>query len=171
MNKFIKIGIVVVGYVLAVACAVSYFFLFPYRPNDPSGMAAFGEFVLFLGIVGALALIPTALALYWLRPFKRFWFVLALLCLLFALTGPFITIASRALDTNGTLNSNPALVMVSFLGVLHMLGTPLLFIGFLIAAALAPSGRPRVLMLSSAGVELLFGLSAFAMLFLANRGL
>lgn len=71
MNGWMKLGLVLGGYVLAflIACAAVYVNGLM-TPADvqmaSSGMAAFGDMVLFIGTFGFLALFPTGLALYFL---------------------------------------------------------------------------------------------------------
>jgi hypothetical protein len=66
-----KVGLVIGGYVMAclVACGVVY--LWQSMSQGPvaqasSGMYAFGDLVLFLGVAGLLMLFPTGLAVYFL---------------------------------------------------------------------------------------------------------
>jgi hypothetical protein len=40
-------------------------------------MYAFGDSYLFIAVFGVLALVPTGALLYYLRPYRRFWVVLA----------------------------------------------------------------------------------------------
>lgn len=79
LNTPLKIGIILAGYGSALfgAFAVSYI----RAENTPapvsSGMYAFGDSILFLGVFGLLALVPTGLLLFFLRPFAKFWIALA----------------------------------------------------------------------------------------------
>jgi hypothetical protein len=49
-------------------------------------MYAFGDAMLFGSVFGLFALFPTGLALYFLRPFKRFWTVFSIASLTLAFT-------------------------------------------------------------------------------------
>ena len=51
-------------------------------------MSAFGDFLLFSGLFGFSSLVPTTLALWFLRQFVRFWNGLSTVSLCFATTGP-----------------------------------------------------------------------------------
>ncbi|MBI5248978.1 MAG: hypothetical protein HY912_05735 [Desulfomonile tiedjei] len=52
-----------------------------------SGMYAFGDAILFMFVFGVVALFPTGLALYFLRPFRSFWTALSIASLALAVTG------------------------------------------------------------------------------------
>jgi hypothetical protein len=71
MSKLSKVGLVIGGYVLA--CLIASSAVYVYESSIPaaasqasSGMYAFGDFLLFIGVCGVLALIPTGLAVYFL---------------------------------------------------------------------------------------------------------
>ncbi|HXD08535.1 MAG TPA: hypothetical protein VN653_00630 [Anaerolineales bacterium] len=71
MSRLAKSGLVIGGYVTAclIASAVVYLWeLFTQGPiaQASSGMYAFGDLLLFIGVFGVLALIPTGLAVYFL---------------------------------------------------------------------------------------------------------
>jgi peptidoglycan biosynthesis protein MviN/MurJ (putative lipid II flippase) len=75
MSRLAKVGLVIGGYVVAclIASAVVYVWeLFTQGPiaQASSGMYAFGDLLLFIGVFGGLALIPTGLAGYFL--FREF---------------------------------------------------------------------------------------------------
>ncbi|MEO6004306.1 MAG: hypothetical protein ABIZ04_19355 [Opitutus sp.] len=87
-----KFGVVIGGMILALAMAwiAAYFRQLATSGPDAvasSGMYAFGDPVLGIAVFGVLALIPIALALYWLRPVTWFWALLLWTALPFALTG------------------------------------------------------------------------------------
>jgi len=71
MSRLSKVGLVLGGYVLAclIASGVVYvngLFTQNAVAQASSGMYAFGDLILFIGVCGALALIPTGLAVYFL---------------------------------------------------------------------------------------------------------
>ena len=74
MNGLMKFGLVFGGYILACLGAVGAVYvngLFIQDPTQASaGMSAFGDSILFIGVLGVLALFPTGLALYFL--FRKF---------------------------------------------------------------------------------------------------
>ena len=71
MNWLAKLGLVIGGYVLACLGAVGAvyingLFIDPAVSQASSGMSAFGDLILFVGVFGVLALLPTGLGLYFL---------------------------------------------------------------------------------------------------------
>jgi hypothetical protein len=71
LSGLAKLGLVIGGYAVAclIASGVVYVWeLFTQGPiaQASSGMYAFGDLLLFIGIFGVLALIPTGLAVYFL---------------------------------------------------------------------------------------------------------
>ena len=75
----IKLGIVGGGYgvALLVGLLVAQTGIWMTAGNNQAsgGMAAFGDCVLFLGVFGAAAIIPTCAVYYFLRPLRSFWTV------------------------------------------------------------------------------------------------
>ena len=160
MNKSAKIGIVIVGYILACAAAyiATYIWELTTRGTDAQasqGMFAFGQTVLFLVVFGGLALIPTVLAFYFLRSSEKFWNGFALLCLVFSITWIIIVIANALINANILHIAESSAAVVSLFGVLGAFGAPIFIVGFLVLAVIAPSRRPRILLLVSAGLEAL----------------
>jgi hypothetical protein len=75
MTKLAKLGLVIGGYVAACLVASGAVYLNdllmdPAVLQASSGMSAFGDLILFVGVFGVLALFPTGLLLYFL--FKKF---------------------------------------------------------------------------------------------------
>jgi len=71
VSKLVKLGIVIGGYMAACLVAsgavyVNGLFTQNAAAQASAGMYAFGDFILFLGVFGVLALFPTGLALYFL---------------------------------------------------------------------------------------------------------
>jgi len=71
MSRLARFGLVIGGY--AAACLVAYgavyindLFMDPAVLQASSGMSAFGDLILFVGVFGVLALFPTGLMLYFL---------------------------------------------------------------------------------------------------------
>ncbi|HKG53172.1 MAG TPA: hypothetical protein VKB04_02850 [Anaerolineales bacterium] len=71
MSRLAKLGLVIGGYI--AACLVAYgavyindLFMDPAVLQASSGMSAFGDLILFVGVFGVLALFPTGLMLYFL---------------------------------------------------------------------------------------------------------
>jgi len=70
VNKFAKIGIVILGYTFAVIGAFAAVYINSLFIQDAnaasSGMSAFGDTLLFMLVCGGLAIVPTLLAIYFL---------------------------------------------------------------------------------------------------------
>ena len=71
MSRLAKLGLVIGGYV--VACLVAYgavyindLFMDPAVLQASGGMSAFGDLILFVGVFGVLALLPTGLGIFFL---------------------------------------------------------------------------------------------------------
>ena len=71
MNPWAKLGLVLVGYI--VACLVAYgavylndLFMDPTVLQGSGGMSAFGDLILFVGVFGVCALLPTGVGLFFL---------------------------------------------------------------------------------------------------------
>ncbi len=102
MRPALKIGMVAGGYAGAFLIASAVVAIRVAGTSGPdaqasSGMYAFGDAFLFIAVFGLLALLPTAAALYFLRPSRRFWVVLSVLALGAAFTGAVAAILFAAL--------------------------------------------------------------------------
>ena len=69
MSKLTKLGLILGGYILACLLASGAVYLYQSLTDSAvtqasSGMYAFGDLLLFIGVFGILALFPTGLALY-----------------------------------------------------------------------------------------------------------
>jgi hypothetical protein len=163
-NRLFKVSIILSGYLIAflTASAAVYFrILFTQGPDaDASaGMYAFGDSVLFLYVFAVMAFLPTLLALYWLRPFPRFWIALSLAASAWAVTGPIaaavILLASYERSVESLWSITAAF------GVLRILAAPLLVPALMVATVIAPQGRSRWVLLGAAIVESVMGAYAF----------
>jgi hypothetical protein len=165
MKGLLKLGLILGGYAAALllTCAAFYVCGLLTR-NDPSqasaGMQAFADLILFLGMFGVLALAPTALALYFLRPFEKFWTVFSPVSLAFAATGP---VAAAMIQRNWAI--------IGILGLPRVLGAPLLGLGFLISAVIAPPRCSRWALLAAAAIEGAVSVYAFFCLFVMHHWL
>ena len=78
MRPLLKVGVVAIGYIAAIliasgAVAIRLAFTSGPEADASSGMCAFGDALLFVTVFGIVALVPAALALVFLRPYRRFW--------------------------------------------------------------------------------------------------
>ena len=82
MKALVKVGVVLAGYVAAVLAASAAVAVRVANTSGPdadasAGMYAFGDGLLFIAVFSAVALFPTGLALWFLRPYRWFWVVLS----------------------------------------------------------------------------------------------
>jgi hypothetical protein len=122
-------------------------------------MYAAGDAMLFVAVFGIVALFPTGLALYFLRPFKKFWTVLSITSLAVAATG--LVAAFLIILTSNQSSRESALVIWAAFGVLRMLAAPLMAPAFLIAAFIAPTRFSRSSLAGAAGIEVMTSSYAF----------
>ena len=155
MSKLVKVGVVLGGYIGAFVAASILVYIRQLLTSGPaaqaaSGMYAWGDLMLFVMAFTILALIPTGFALYFLRPYEKFWLALSGVALAIAITGPVGALLS-ALIQPAPIQSRWGLV--GQLGFFRTMGAPLLVISFLTFAAFAPSRRTRWALLASTGLE------------------
>ena len=149
-----KVALVVAGYVVAVLVAAGVVAVYVSLTDGPdrqasSGMYAFGDSLLFLAVFGVVGAVPTGAGLFYLRPCRRFWPVLAVAALVIAATGALALVDYLATGTDRSLL--PA--VWSAFGVLRILVAPLLALGFGLATVFAPSRSPRLALLAAALTE------------------
>ncbi len=125
-------------------------------------MYAWGDLILFLEVFGLGAIIPTGLALYFLRPIKLFWTVFSIAALAFALTGLgaalIVAVTSRVVDRAPTQSLLSILVAIA--GLREMM-SPAAGVTFILATLTAPTRRIRLALLAAAVVEGSIGLYSF----------
>lgn len=164
---FRKVAAVAGGYVAAVlaglaAVAIRVASTSGSDAQASSGMYAFGDVLLFVAVFGVAALVPTAAALFFLRPYRRFWTALSALGLTVALTG----VAAAILFAVGRHATSSPLATWAGFSVLRILVAPLLALVFLVCAILSPHRSPRVTLLAAAVMEVAVSLYAGAIWFL-----
>ncbi|HVS50711.1 MAG TPA: hypothetical protein VHD62_00040 [Opitutaceae bacterium] len=135
-----KIGIVCFGCAAAlvlgcVSVSVRHWLL-PLPPEEANGgMAAFGDLLQAIAVAGVVAVVPLALALYWLRAVERFWTSLQRGAALFAATG---VLALLAFVVGRKSPGGWLLVSMARIGVM-----PLCALALATCAAFAPQPRQR----------------------------
>jgi hypothetical protein len=162
MSRWTRVGLVGAGYLLAFAAGGVAGHMYDVRvsalPYDTSGgMYAGGEFMTAFGTFLVVALVPTLLALWFLRGQTRLWQAVALASLAFAAAG--LIAVLMPLVTHDTTR-NPALLLFSLVGLAQLLGMPLWTAAFVLFAFLAPTRRARKLMIAAIGIELVIGACA-----------
>jgi len=142
-----KAGIVIGGYAAAFLLAAGAFALRLLMTADSpgarasSGMSAFGDSVVFVFAFGVAALAPTGLALYFLRPVRRFWTVSSIGALVLAASG----VAASALfwSTRLPLPAKSLFGLAEAWSLERMIVAPLFAAAFLVGAGFAPAAGPR----------------------------
>jgi hypothetical protein len=168
MKSSLKVTVVAGGYAaafLAASAAVAIRMATTMGPDAQAagGMYAFGDSVVFVAVFGVLALVPTGAALYFLRPYRRFWMVLSLLCLAVAVTG----LTAAILFAVGRNATPSPLATWAGLSVLRILVAPLLALTFLVCALFTPHRSPRFAFLAATAIEAVVTAYAGAVRFVA----
>jgi hypothetical protein len=156
MKKLLKPGLVLASYVVAfvIAFALAWLRKRSLQAVDPvqfyGGMYGFGDLLFFCGLFGALTLIPTAMALYFLRPFPKFWNFISIAALILASTAPIAVILFflfHGSNAPGWENT------ISFVAVVKVMATPFFAFGFLITACISPPQPRRWALFTAAAIE------------------
>jgi hypothetical protein len=156
INKFLKIGLVIGGYVVAfvIAFALAWLRQLTMQEVDPvqfaGGMYGFGDLLFFLGLFGALSFIPTAMALFFLRPFPKFWTFLSIAALIVAATAPLAVILFFLFHGP---NAPGWADLISFVSVVKIMATPFFAIVFLVTAIISPPQPLRWALVAAAAIE------------------
>jgi hypothetical protein len=154
MNASLKVGVVVGGYVASFLVASAAVSIRLANTSDPdaqaaSGMYAAGDAFLFAGVFGVGALVPTGAALFFLRPYRRFWTVLSAFSLGVAVSG----LAAVALFAVGRYAAPSPIAIGAALSVLRILVAPLLALTCLVCTVLSPYRVPRLALLAATAIE------------------
>lgn len=155
MKPAAKAGVVVAGYVAAVAVAALVVRVYIAGTGGPDrqtygAMYAFGDDLLFLAVAGVTAIPATGAALIFLRARRGFWNVLSVASLATAATAILASglfLATRSSTGRGALQ---AWVMLT---PLRILAAPMLALFFLLAGLLAPTRAARLCLGSAAAIE------------------
>ena len=154
MRPIRKAAIVLLLYIgaLLVACAVSYAYdvALQGQPGRDGGMAAFGDMLLFLGVLAVASLPATGTALCFLRPVKAFWVGAACVAALSALTCVLALIDYLAM--RGAPPAGPVAAW-SALASVRLILSPLFVLPLALAGLFAPTRGARTVLLASAGVD------------------
>ncbi len=157
MKALIKFALVVAGYVAAVLLASAAVAVRIANTSGPdaqasAGMYAFGDGLLFIAVFSAVAIFPTGLALWFLRPYRWFWIALSITALMIAATG-FLAAAINGVASHLTLPRESPLMIGAALAVLRMLLAPPLAAAFGLAGVIASNRASRWSLLAAAGTE------------------
>lgn len=162
MKPIAKISVVGAGYVVAIilaSMAVALHVLVSGPDAQAAGgMYAFGDSVLFVAVFGVAALLPTGAALFFLRPYRAFWYAISGLGLIVAVTS-FVAVGLYAFGRHAA-ESSPFAGWAAF-SVLRILVAPLLALIFLVSAALSPYRISQLALLAATVMEA--SVTAYAM--------
>ncbi len=155
MRPLVKVGLVGAGYIGAFALASAVVTAYVAATSGPDrqnygAMFAFGDDLLFLGVFGVAAVVPSGAALFFLRPYRSFWRVLSVTALVVATTAVaafFDDLAWRGSDARSAANAWSALAS------LRILIAPLFALAFLLSAVMAPSRSSRLALLVATAIE------------------
>jgi hypothetical protein len=166
-----KIGLVLAGYGAALIVASVGLVIRLRAEQGPeaqasSGMYAFGDLLFFLAVFGTLSLIPTGLALWFLRSHRRFWNILSAGTLVFATTG----VVAVALYTlaNAKVLTGTRWYAWAGLSVLRMIPAPGFAAACTLGAVLAPTRSARWSLITATAVETGVGAYFWSHLLLSN---
>ena len=155
MRPSAKAGIVVAGYVVAVAVASLVLRVYIASTSGPDrqtygGMYAFGDSLLFLGVAGVTAIPATGAALFFLRVHKGFWRLLSIGGLATATTA---ILAAALFLMMRSATSHGVLYSWAMVTPLRILAAPLLALFFLLSGLFAPTRSARICLASAAAIE------------------
>ena len=153
-----RVVLVLAGYGLALVASTLAVALYDRRftPNDNQtmgGMIAGGEMMLGGAVFLLVALLPTGLALWYVRQSRTFWSVFTGVGLTFAVTG--LASALAVFGIRGSTGRLGPMDLVGLFGIVQMLGSPLWIGGFVLFAILAPAPDLKRRMLIAVVIELL----------------
>jgi hypothetical protein len=153
-GRVLKLALIAAGYVAAFLIAGAVVAGRVATTSGPdaqasSGMYAFGDAVLFIAVFGFCSLAPTAVALFLLRPYRRFWTWLAAAVVAVASTG----VAAAMLFALGRHETSSPLAVLAMASVLRILLAPLLALVFLVFGVFSPYRSPRVALLAGSAAE------------------
>lgn len=159
LSRPAKVGVVVVGYVAALAIAIGAVAVHIALTSGPdrdasSGMHAFGDASLFIVVFGAAAAIPTAIALHLLRSHRGFWRLSSIAALAVCVTG----LSAAATVAAAGAPTPPGVWQL--LAVPRVLVAPVCAALFALCARFAPDRLDRGLLVAAAGAECVTALVA-----------
>src|SRR5262245_46999379 len=131
-NRWMKLGIVLGGYALALMASIVAVAIYDRRftPADNQamgGMIAGGEMMYGFGLFVLASFVPTGLALWFLRRHRPSWSVFTIAGLAFAIAGLVAVLAQFGLR-GGTARA-PLALFVDLFSLAQMLGSPLWIAG------------------------------------------
>jgi hypothetical protein len=155
MSRWVKWIMVLSGYGLAFFASVLAVAIYDRRftaadNQAMGGMIAGGEMIYGIGVFVLASLVPTGLALWFVRRHRPTWSAFSTVCLAFAVAG--LGAVASVIVTRGA--TRPGIMMlVDLFGLFQTLGSPLWIGAFALFALLAPARDLRRRMLVAAAIE------------------
>ena len=112
-------------------------------------MFDFGDSLLFLGVFGLAAVLPTGAALFFLRPYRWFWRTLSIAALAMAATAAaafLVMLVGRGAGARSVANA-------AAVASLRILIASLFALAFAVSTVFAPSRNPRLALLAATAIE------------------
>jgi hypothetical protein len=150
-----KVIFVAAGYLVALVIAGVVVGIYAAATNGPdrqasSGMAAFGDSILFLSVFTVTAIPATGAALFFLRPYPWFWRIFVAGALAITTTGVAVFVDFLASE-NAAMGA--FLGAWSMLSPLRILLAPLFAIVFFLCVLFAPTRSIRIAFFGAAAIE------------------
>ena len=155
MKALARLGLVGAGYIgaFAIASAVVAVHIATTQGPDRRDYAAmfdFGDSLLFLSVFGLAAVLPTGAALFFLRPYPRFWRVLSIAAMAMAATAATAFVVTLVWRAHGASSAGSAWAAVASLRILI---APLFALAFAVSTVFAPRRNPRLVLLAATAIE------------------
>src|SRR6267154_3607378 len=162
MRRVAKLSVVTGGYVAAIVAGFLSGWLYNVRvsalPYDTSGgMYAGGEMMSSLAAFLVVSLVPTLLALWFLRAHQGFWNCVAVGALAFAGVGLVAVVRPLLFPTT---RPHVASMIMELVRISQLLGVPLWAGAFGVCALLAPSRASRLTLITATAIEAVIGVCA-----------
>ena len=146
-----KIALVVAGYVVGFLVALAVVAVYVALTSGPdrnlsSGMYAFGDALLFLGVFGLASVPASGAALFFLRPYRWVWRALSAVAVVIAASGIAALLVYLGARPGETASGSIAATVQAWsaFAILRILVAPLFALAFGLAAVFAPSRGPRI---------------------------
>lgn len=155
LKPLAKLGLVAAGYVVAFGIAAAAVALHVVATSGADrrtygGMFAFGDSILFLAVFAIASIPATGAALFFLRPYPRFWKFWSIAGILISTTA-----LAAGIDYFVERAAGPAVARHGWAGydVLRIFAAPMFGLLFLISGLVAPRRSARFVLLAASVVE------------------
>lgn len=172
MKGSTKLVLIAAGYAGALIAAFAAVHVRQILTQGPeaqasSGMYAFGDVLLFIGVFAGLSMGPTAAALYFLRPFGKFWTAASITALVLS-GSSWVMVIMNALNCIPLINKSLR-TPFEVLGLMSVGASPFPAAAFFICALPAPERLNQRLLLTAAGIEAALAAYVFVKFVLSRR--